>query len=295
MLNKEKPVEVTINTQKCVNCGLCAQACPAEYLLFDGKIHVNDDAFLGCVQCGHCMMACPHDAITIKGEGISPEDIFPLDGNHAGYDSLYSLLAKRRSIRKYKNEPVSKEMIEKILRAASTGAISIPPYEVKVLVINGKEKVQEFAADIVNSIKKTLKFMNSFTLQLFKPFIGENNYRMFNEFILPLMKITVDEREKGKDVLFYDAPVVVLFYTTPFSDKEDAIIASTLAENAANSLGLGTCVIGTVPPVINKNDKLKAKYGLFKEETVQLAFILGHPEKRFSKGIKRQFKEVNYY
>jgi nitroreductase len=154
--------------------------------------------------------------------------------------------------------------------------------------------VQKFADDIVSSLKKMTKIMNNFTLKLFKPFIGKNNYKLLSEFILPLIKTIVENREKNTDILFYNAPTVILFYTTPLNDKEDSIIASTLATTAAETLGLGTCIIGTVPPALNNDQKLKSRYGLSKDEKVAMAFILGYPERSFSKGIKRRFKEVRY-
>ncbi|OGI03787.1 MAG: hypothetical protein A2Y25_07180 [Candidatus Melainabacteria bacterium GWF2_37_15] len=295
MLNKEKPVHITFD-ESCTKCGACALACPAEYLLYENnEVKINNDAPFGCIQCGHCMMSCPVDAIKVRGEGISEQDIFELEKDSIGYEQLYALLSKRRSARKFKKQEVPQEIIDKILQAGATGAISIPPYEVKVLVINGFDKVQEFAGDVVNSFKKIGKIMNPFVLKLVKPLIGDANYKMFNEFIVPLLDMTVESREKGEDILFYDAPAVLVFYTTELCDSEDAIIAATLAMTAADSLRLGTCIIGSVPPAINKNSQLKEKYGILKKEKVALAFILGYPEKTFTKGITRKFKAVRNY
>jgi len=295
MLNKEKSVEI-IFEDHCTECGQCASVCPAEYLLYENKeLKINDNSPFGCIQCGHCIMECPTNALKIRGEGISKQDIIELPNDYPDYNELYSLLSKRRSHRKYKNQEISPEIINKILQAASTGAISIPPYEVKVLVINSQEKVREFAEDIVNSFKRVLKVMNPLVLGLMKPFMGVANHKLFKDFVIPLMKMTIDKRKKGKDLLFYDAPAVIIFYTTGLCEGEDAIIASTLAITAAESLGLGTCIIGSVAPTINQTAKLKEKYGLLKTEKAITAFVLGYPEKTFSKGIKRWFKEVRYY
>lgn len=296
MLNKEKPVEVIFNEETCTSCGLCSKVCPGEYLQYqDGQIKINDNSLFGCIQCGHCMMNCPNNAIQVKGEGISGADLFDLNKNYADYNSLLSLLEKRRSARKFKQQEVSQELIDKIIQAASTGAVSIPPYEVKVLVLSGFDKVQEFADGVVNSLNKVSKIMNPFILTLLRPFIGKTNYKLFNEFVLPLVKETVKCRNGGTDILFYNAPTVILFYTTELSDKEDALISATLAMTAAESLGLGTCMIGTVPPALNNNSKLKEKYGILKNEKAAVALILGHPECEFSKGIRRRFKDINYY
>lgn len=295
MLNRERPVEITIN-DTCTKCGLCTEVC-AEYLQREGdNIKINEDSIFGCFQCGHCMLVCPNNAIKVKGEGISAEDVFLLNKKQADYDSLYSLLSSRRSTRKFKKQEVPQELIDKILQAASTGPISIPPSEVKVLVINGFDKVQTFADEIVNELMKMRKIMNTFSLKLFKFFMGKYSYKIFKEFVLPLIKLIIENRKKGKDFLFYNAPAVILFYTTPLAEKEDAVINATLAMTAAESLGLGSCVIGSVPYVLDNNSaKLKAKYGIAREEKSAMALILGYPEKKFSKGIKRRFKEVRYF
>lgn len=295
MLNKDKPVNVVIDSEKCTKCGICVDVCSGEYILQkDSQIIANEDSMFGCIQCGHCMMSCPHKAIEIRGESISNDCLIEFSENKTDYESLYSLLIQRRSARKFTSESVSKEDIEKILTVASTGPISIPPYEVKVLVINGFDKVQEFADDLVNVFEKMLKIMNPFVFKLFKFFISKVSYRLYTEFVIPLINIMTSSRKKGNDILFYNAPALILFYTTEVCDKEDALIASTLAQTAAETLGLGTCVIGSVPPVMNKNDKLKAKYGIAENEEVATAFILGHPKKTFLRGIKREFKDVRW-
>ena len=295
MLNKEKPVKIAIN-EDCTKCGICVNNCSGKYLIWkDGEITANPDSFLSCIQCGYCMMKCPNNAIIIEGEGISGDKLIEFSTSTTNYESLYSLLLKRRSARKFKDIPVAKESIEKILSAASTGAISIPPYEVKVLVIEGKDKVQEFAQDLTDSFSNMTKFFNPFLLWLFKPFLGKYDYKLFKEFVIPLIKTTLKERKNGNDVLFYNAPSVIVFYTTPICDKEDSIIAATLATTAAETLGIGSCFIGSVPPTINNTQKIKEKYGIKKDEKAVIAMILGYPEEIFEKGIKRNFKEINWF
>jgi nitroreductase/NAD-dependent dihydropyrimidine dehydrogenase PreA subunit len=295
MLNKEKPVKLNITKETCTNCGYCAENCSAGYLDFSNNIvEVNKDALFGCIQCGNCMMSCPSQSIEIKAENMSKDDIITLNNNLPDFEAVYSLFAKRRSTRKFKNKEISKEIIDKILEAAVTAPISIPPSEVKVLVINGFDKVQDFADDLMPAFKKTGKIMNPILLKILKPFIGKINYKMFNDFVVPLIKTTVEERKKGKDILFYNAPAVIVFYGTPYCGKEDQILAATHAYIAAESLGLGTCIIGTVPPILEISKKLKAKYGVLKDEKSAIAFVVGYPDIKFQKGIKRHFKKIKF-
>lgn len=294
MFNKDKPVEILF-AENCTKCGLCAENCPGEHLIkTDSGIKINDNSLFGCIQCGHCMISCPVDALSVRGEGISEKNVYELAHEKPDYQALYNLFSARRSTRKFMQKEISKELIDKIICAASTGAISIPPYEVKVLVINDSEKVKELAQDITSSLSNMTKVINNYTIALLKPFIGKLNYKMFKEFVFPLINATVQERKRGNDILFYNAPAIILFYTTPVTEGVDAHIAATLASIAAESLGLGSCIIGTVPPAINKNPEIKEKLGIAKNETIQHAMILGYPAVKYIKGIKREFKETRY-
>ncbi len=139
----------------------------------------------------------PNNCIKVKGDGISENDIVPLKDNLSDFDSVNSLFLKRRSIRKYKNQEIPKEVIDKILEAASTAPMSIPPSEVKILVVNGFDKVQELADELVIRFDNFLKIM-PVIIKLMKPFMEKNKYKIFRDFVLPLLKMLSEERKKRK-------------------------------------------------------------------------------------------------
>ena len=295
MFNKEKPVELIIDREKCRRCGACTNEC-ISYLTLDNEgfpcPKANDDCWFGCIQCGHCMMICPNNAIEIKGEDIGKENLRDFDMDSPRFISLNSLFLKRRSIRKYKKQAIPRATIDKIIDASATAAVSIPPSEVKVLVINGEEKVQEFADDIIDALKSLVKFMNPFMLAILRPFVGKATYKMFKDFVLPLSKELIEHKGNGLDYLFYNAPAVMIFYTSELSDKEDSLIAATHATLAVEALGLGSCYIGSVGAVLQMNKKLRKKYGILDGEKLGTAFILGYPDVTYNRGFQRHFNDV---
>lgn len=299
MLNKEKPVQLIVDEQKCVKCKACIEICPM-YLKADEKgfpcarTSADKENVFGCIQCGNCMMICPNDAIEIVGEDIDKSHLRELNPNLPDYNAINSLFLKRRSCRKFTNQDVLKEDIEKIINSAATAAVSIPPSEVKVLVIQGREKVQKLADEILKGFEGFLK-KTPFLLPFMKLFGDKTQYKMFKEFILPLGKLMVESHKNGVDNLFYNAPAVMYFYGTELTDKEDILIATTQATIAAEALGLGTCIIGSVGAVFESNKKLREKYGILKTDKVGTAFILGYPEIKFKKAFQRNFKEVRYF
>lgn len=296
MLNKEKSVEVIIDKNKCVKCGICIGICH-DYLKKDDDgfpFGSNEGSPFGCIQCGNCMMMCPNDAIEIKGEDISKEHLRELNPNLPNFEAINSLFLKRRSCRKYSEQEVSKEVIDKVLQAAATAAVSIPPSEVKVLVIQGREKVQELADDLIKAMRDFTKMMSPLMLGTIGLMAGKVQYKFLKDFVLPLSRETIQKREEGIDILFYDAPAVVLFYGTELTDKEDWILAANQATIAAESLGLGTCIIGMVGEIFKTNQKLRKKYGLSKSDKAGIGFVLGYPVIKFRKGFQRNFKEVKF-
>ncbi len=54
----------------------------------------------------------------------------------------------------------------------------------------------------------------------------------------------------GINYVTYDAPATIYFYGSPYCDYADPIIAATYAMLAAESLGLGTCMIGGIHPFL---------------------------------------------
>ncbi|MBP7211464.1 nitroreductase family protein [bacterium] len=298
MLNKEKPVEVVINKEKCKKCGRCIDVC-GNYLKKDSEgfpcAKEKNETLLGCIQCGNCMMTCDNDAIDVVGQDVDKEHLRPLNNNIASFEQFDNLLLKRRSIRKYKDEAVSQDVINKIITTASKAPVSIPPSEVKVLVINGKEKVQCLADDIVDVTEKTLKALNSplakvagSALNIIKPYM----YKTLNDFMIPMCKDIIAKRKDGEDILFYNSPAIIIFYGTPLASDADILIAATYANLAAEAMGLGTCFNGSVAEIFERDLKLKHKYGIFREEHVGIAFTLGYPDVTYTKSIQRDFKEV---
>lgn len=54
-------MKATVDIQKCVGCGQCAEVCPVDAIsIEDGKAVVSDH----CTACGDCAGVCPAEGIT---------------------------------------------------------------------------------------------------------------------------------------------------------------------------------------------------------------------------------------
>lgn len=294
MFGKEKGITITVDHEKCVTCGQCVDICFGNLEMVNKKVRANKNSIFGCIQCGNCMNICPEDCIAVEGPWVSQDRVQPLTGHKPHVDDLFYLFKKRRSIRQFKDMEVDQALIDQIIDAGTTAPMGLPPSEVKVIVINGKQKVQAFADDLIEAFEEMLKFFNPVVLTAFRPVMGKVQHQIYKEFIIPLIKMTVEERKKGNDILFYNAPAVMVFSTGKYAVEEDAVLASTYCQIMAEALDLGTCVIGSIAPGIDKSKKIRAKYGIGPDDQVNTGFILGHPVKDFTKSVKREFMDVKY-
>jgi len=286
---------VTILHTACAQCAACASVCPAEVLAFeDGRIRVRHDSPFGCIACGHCMMVCPEGSIRVIGRGMHADDLVPLPppSQRASADALAALMLARRSVRRFKREPVDTALLERIVDMAATAPMGVPPWDVGCVVVRGREKVRELAGEVVSGYRGLLRLMNPWILAAMRPLMRRATYDRMRTFIRPLGQMYIEGWRQGRDLVFYDAPAVLIFYHSPYADLADATIACTYAMLAAESLHLGTTMIGGAPPIIQRNKALSRRLGIPPGHTAAIALIVGHPAVAFKRGVRRRFLAV---
>jgi ferredoxin len=174
----KEAAEIKINGEKCNGCGLCVSVCKDfNYKLENKKVTLSGSPLFGCIACGHCMAICPTNAIEIHGRELSPEDLFALPdrAEAATYEQFLPLLQRRRSIREFKEMPVENDLVVKILDAAKTAPMGLPPSDVNVLVLDNQAKVRAFASDYCDFLEGMKWFVSDWFIALMKPFWGKEN------------------------------------------------------------------------------------------------------------------------
>lgn len=291
----KEEAQISIDNYKCTGCGLCVKVCKDFSLEIKNKLAVqSDNSIFGCIGCGHCMAICPEGAIAIHGREISPEMVFdlPPENERAGYESLYKLFQARRSVREFKAREVEPEKIEQILAAARTSPMGLPPSDVGVVIINGIEKNREFARDFCTLLEKMNWLVSKWFLFIMRPFWGKATDELFKGFVKPLFSVFTKRIKTGENLVSYDAPLSIYFYGSPYSDPADPIIAATAAMYAGEALGLGTCMIGSVHPLIQNGRaalEFRNKYKIKFKSREGLIVLFGYPAVKYKKGIERNF------
>lgn len=288
-------------SELCNGCGLCVQVCKDFSIgIVDGKAKLIDTSIFGCIGCGHCMAICPQEAITVTGRCLSPDDLteMPTRGDAADYRALMKLLQRRRSIREFKDKAVEPEVIDQVLEAIRTAPMGLPPSDVHVLVFDSREKVRKFSQDFCTYLEGLKWLVSGWFLALMRPFWGKANDQLFRDFVRPLIFSYTGAMARGQDLVTYDAPVALYFYGTPLCDPADPIVAATYAMLAAESLGLGTCMLGGMHPLMQNGRaarRFREQQGIRHASREGLMLIMGYPRVVYQKGIRRSLAAVDNY
>ena len=91
----------------------------------------------------------------------------------------------------------------------------------------------------------------------------------------------------------YNAPAALLFHYGPMGGPGECHIATTYAMLAAESLGLGSCMLGTTE-ALNQSKPFKSKYGIPPKNKIGLALVLGYPAVTFRRGVRRRLASVAF-
>lgn len=294
----DKPGLPEVDAGKCDGCGMCSRACPSFTLSMDGqavRINRSEDA-LGCIGCGLCMMICPSGAITVTGRNISSEDLVPIPerAECAGPDQLEALMLGRRSIRKFAQRPVPREMLERIVDMTRTAPMGLPPSDVGLVVLHGRSAVRAMVNELIPMLGKMRKSIGPLMLKLMRPFIGKVAYDQFSSFLLPTADKIIEHHAQGEDWLAYDPPAAIIFHSSPYADPSDAPIACTYAMLAAESLSLGTIMLAFAPAFVERSKVLRARYGIPAGNKVRIMLALGYPSFTFKRTLRRRLASVRW-
>ena len=176
------------------------------------------------------------------------------------------LIYKRRAVRKYRDRPVDKKLIQQVIDAGRMAPSAINRQPWAFYVLNERKTIQTFAKEISAVAFKAL--VKSGIKQIAKT---ASHLLDFSHGL---------DIHALQDPVFHGAPVVI-FITAQKDNEWAPLDIGMCAENimlAATSLGLETCPIGFAKYV----DKTKSypKLRIPSSEQVLLAIILGYGDEQ---------------
>ena len=142
----------------------------------------------------------------------------------------------------------------------STAPMGIPPSDVGVVVFHGRRPRSGIRRRRLRRLSPHGLVLQSRHADGHAAVHGQGKLPGDARFRQAALEMLVRERKKGVDSFTYDAPAALLFHHGPMADPADCHIAATYAMLAAESLGLGSCMLGTTAG-LNHAKPFKAKYG----------------------------------
>ncbi|MFA5399097.1 MAG: nitroreductase family protein [Dehalococcoidia bacterium] len=277
----------TVDLTTCKKCHLCAEICPAGIIRADDEARFLADRIHLCIHCGQCMAACPTSSIFI--EGLSYErDFFELPQRKESWQQTFlDLISSRRSIRKFQDRPVPRELLEKIVQAVTFAPPGFTPLTVELTGVNDRDLIRRAVPVMAEMYDMLLKMQaNAESRAVLEKMVGKDTYQVLVDHVLPLMQVRMAALKAGtEDTIARGAPCMILFHAPV--QNEDIFIELAYALLAAHSLGLGACAVGLIPPPINRNPELKKMFQVPEGNTVLASMVLGYPRYKYSRGIRR--------
>jgi len=218
-----------------------------------------------CINCGHCFAFCPSGSIKLSTMNI--ENSMRLDHSKLPSTEQVELFLKgRRSIRSYKDEPMAKELIEKLLDIARYAPSGINRQPVNWAVLMGKDKVHDLGDLVSKWMEELLKSKSPMAEGL-----------RFDRL--------VESWKKGEDRICRSAPCIVITYGLKDDPMvpQSCTIAAEYLELAAFGLGFGACWAGYVNIAVNMSEDVRKFVGLSSRAAAGAAMMIGHPKYRYSR------------
>ena len=242
---------IVVDPDKCKRDGICVAACP--FGIFaetpDGVPEVVDRAGELCINCGHCVAICPGEAISVNDLGA--EDCDPVDQELAvSREQVVQLFRSRRSIRSYKDEPVDRQALERLLDMARWAPTAKNLQPVHWIVLQDRKDVAQLAGMVIDWMRDK-----------------------------GIQQDVVRAYDKGREIIHRGAPCLLVAHASSKGVKpvEDCSIALTTIEAAAPAFGLGACWAGFFMTAAKDHQPILDFLDLPRDHQVFGALMLGYP------------------
>uniref|UniRef100_I2PX25 Nitroreductase n=1 Tax=Desulfovibrio sp. U5L TaxID=596152 RepID=I2PX25_9BACT len=244
---------ITINVATCQRDGMCAAVCPSGCIEMgaDGLPARVPDAV--CIACGHCVAVCPHGAFA--NSRVDAAKTRPVPKRMPEAEAVRGLMLSRRSIRAYKDTPVTPETMTWLLDTARCAPTAVNTQKVFWIACLDPAKTRSVAALCIEWLRRS-------------------NYSA--------RMVEMWDRQ-GQDTALRGAPAFAAAYS-PADDAWGAVdcaIALTYMELAAASAGLGACFAGLLTTAAREMPALAALLDVPEGHVVHGGLMLGYPKYRY--------------
>lgn len=314
----------SVDRETCARCGRCIEACPTAGFVPDADGYPKPIGYGGfaeaCLNCWNCVAVCPTGAMKLEGAYSVPEGRYkstltgemrfpePFPGDSRPYAEQAPELTEtervifaRRSNRIFKDKPVPKQTLQRLLEAArfAPSAGNCQPY--KMVVVTNRDLIRELEHESM----KVLRFLKNLYL------LPEGGSRALKSALFTTLSLVMptkmdprpmtamEKADQTDDIIYWNAPAVVFFLKNPRGISNPDLDIGMAAQNlvlAAHAQGLGTCYIGLcIEPLTYPNMKaMREKLGITAPWKPVTSVAIGWPKGKIDAAIQRDTPPIEW-
>ena len=269
---------LAIDETKCKKDGLCARECPMVIIKLEegyGFPEVVPGGEHTCNNCGHCVAICPHGALD---HARVPRERSPLIEKdlEINEDQTVQFLRSRRSIRFFKDQPVEREKVQRLIEIARYAPSGGNLQLVEWAVFTDPDAIKGIAERTVAWMRRVLEKAPSS--------------------VPPYFPLILGAWDRGYNSVTWNAPALVLASAPKeaISGTVDVTLALAYFELAAPKLGLGTCWAGLIYGAIQGSTDVREAVGLPEGLPHYYPMMVGYPGRKYSRVPERNAPKITW-
>ncbi len=289
------PAKIEIDPSVCIVCEACVRVCPANVFVSTSSDLPPDVAQpLRCIACGHCVAVCPVEAV--HHSRFTSASLFPADDiQNPDAQSILNWMQTRRSVRGFTREPVRKDYLQLILKAARSAPVASNRPTTRYTVVQDPVKIGQISELTVFHLANQATLVRNRFLRtvarIFKPELVKMGIAY-----LPVLDEMVEKLKQGGDPILHHAPVLLLLHGPKRSSfaNENAQLSVQNAALMCHTLGLGNFYTGFVVIASRSNHAIARLVDISDRETIYAGLAIGVPADSFVRGIRRDDPPINW-
>jgi nitroreductase/ferredoxin len=270
-------LQFVVDNELCIGCGECAQDCPMSCIeMKEERPVVNKEGEERCVQCQHCLAVCSTGALSVLGKDPAESPLY--ENSLPSGEQIITLMKHRRSVRRYKREPVSPEEIATLLKTMAYAPTAVNNRQVMFTVIEDPLVMDALRKEVFSTIDTKVK---------------NGTMPSGMEFYLELIG---KAQAEGKDAIFRGAPHLLIASSPKDSPSPmaDGIIALSYFELLAASMGLGALWCGLAKwALMVIAPELLVRFNIPEDHEIVYMMVFGKPAVSYPRSVQRENLFIN--